>query len=156
MSGGIDIQFFSFSIEVFCPSFPSFEFLSFFLLNVLKTYRRQIFLVSLLYDYALLLSTIILLIMLAVLNLRKKNFFIKDEELITEFSPLVGVLRICSKFIGEHPCQGAISTKLLCNFIEIALRRWFSPVNFQHIFRTSFPKSTSERLFLALATNFGR
>ena len=74
-SGSIDIQFFSFSIEVFCPSFPSFGFLSFFLLNVLKTYRRQIFLVSLLYDYALLLSTIILLIMLAVLNLRKKRFY---------------------------------------------------------------------------------
>ena len=31
------------------------------------------------------------------------------------------VLKICSKFIGEHPCRSAISTKLLCSFIEIAL-----------------------------------
>ena len=33
-----------------------------------------------------------------------------------------GVLKICRKFAGEHPCRSAISIKLLCNFIEIALR----------------------------------
>ena len=27
------------------------------------------------------------------------------------------VLKICSKFTGEHPCRSAISVKLLCNFI---------------------------------------
>ena len=27
-----------------------------------------------------------------------------------------GVLKICSKFTGEHPCQSATSIKLLCNF----------------------------------------
>ena len=27
------------------------------------------------------------------------------------------VLKICSKFIGEHPCRSAISIKLLSNFI---------------------------------------
>ena len=46
-----------------------------------------------------------------------------------------GVLKICSKFTGEHPCRSAISVKLHCNFIEIALRHWCSPVNFlEHLF----------------------
>ena len=36
----------------------------------------------------------------------------------------------------------------LCNFIEIALRHGFSPVNLLHIFRTHFPKSTWGRLLL--------
>ena len=30
-----------------------------------------------------------------------------------------GVLKICSKFTGEHPFQSVISIKLLCNFIEL-------------------------------------
>ena len=54
-----------------------------------------------------------------------------------------GALKICSKFTGEHPCQSAISIKLLCNFIEIALRYGCSLVNLLHIFRTTFLKSTS-------------
>ena len=33
-----------------------------------------------------------------------------------------GVLEICSKFTGEHPCQKVISIKLQSNFIEITLR----------------------------------
>ena len=33
-----------------------------------------------------------------------------------------GVLKICSKSTGEHPCRSVISMKLLCNFIEITLR----------------------------------
>ena len=33
-----------------------------------------------------------------------------------------GVLKICSKFTGEHPCQSAISIKFHSNFIEITLR----------------------------------
>ena len=32
-----------------------------------------------------------------------------------------GVLQICSKFTGKHPCQNVISIKLLCNFIDITL-----------------------------------
>ena len=40
------------------------------------------------------------------------------------------VLKICRKFMGKHP--------------------WCSPVNVLHIFRTSFPKSTSEGLFLPI------
>ena len=37
-------------------------------------------------------------------------------------------LKICSKFTGKHPCRSVILTKLLCNFIEIALRHGRSPV----------------------------
>ena len=50
---------------------------------------------------------------------------------------------ICSKFIGEYPCESVISVKLPCNFIEIRL--WFgcSPVGLQHHFRTLFAQSTS-------------
>ena len=62
-----------------------------------------------------------------------------------------GVLKICSKFTGEHPCRGAISVKLLCNFNEIALRHGCSPVNLLHIFRTPFLKNVSRWLLLTLA-----
>ena len=51
-----------------------------------------------------------------------------------------GVLKICSKFTGEHPCGSVISIKLLWNFIEICLRHGFSPVKLLHIFRTPFPR----------------
>ena len=39
-----------------------------------------------------------------------------------------GFLKICVKFTGEHPCRSVISIKLLCNFIEIALRYECFPV----------------------------
>ena len=39
---------------------------------------------------------------------------------------------------------------LLCNFIVIALWRGWSPENLLHIFKTSFPKYTSEGFLLAL------
>ena len=52
------------------------------------------------------------------------------------------VLKICSKFTGEHPCRSVISIKLLCNFIKITLRHGCSPVNLLHIF--------SEYLFLRI------
>ena len=45
-----------------------------------------------------------------------------------------GVLKICSKFTGEHPCRSVISIKLLCNFMEITLRHGCSVVNWLHIF----------------------
>ena len=61
-----------------------------------------------------------------------------------------GVLKLCSKFIGEHLCQGAISVKLYSNFIEIALRHVCSPVSLLHIFRKFSPKNTSGRLRLDL------
>ena len=47
-----------------------------------------------------------------------------------------GVLKICSKYTGEH-----ISIKL-------ALRHGCSPVNLLHIFRAPFPKNISEWLLL--------
>ena len=58
------------------------------------------------------------------------------------------VPKICSKFTGEQPCRNAISIKLQSNFIEIALRHGCSPVNLLHIFRTLFPRNTSEWLLL--------
>ena len=61
----------------------------------------------------------------------------------SEMSLRKGVLKICNKCIGEHPCRNAISVKLLLNFIEITHRHACSPVNLLHIFRTSFSKSTS-------------
>ena len=60
------------------------------------------------------------------------------------------VLKICSKFTGEHPCRSMISIKLLSNFIEITLRHGCSPVNLLHIFRTPFLKNTSDWLLLML------
>ena len=60
-----------------------------------------------------------------------------------------GVLKICSKFTEEHPCRSAISIKLFWNFIEIARRHGFSPVNLLlHILRTLFLRSTSSWLLL--------
>ena len=53
-----------------------------------------------------------------------------------------GVLKICSKFIGEHPYQSVISINLQSNFIEIVLRHGCSPVNLLHIFRITSPKNT--------------
>ena len=64
------------------------------------------------------------------------------------------VLKIRSKFTGENTCRNAISIKLLCNFIELALRHGCSPVNFLHIFRTSFPKNTSGRQLLEKAQRY--
>ena len=60
------------------------------------------------------------------------------------------VLKICSKFTGEHPCRSMMSMRLLCNFIEITLRHECSPVNLLHILRTPFTKNTYGRLLLIL------
>ena len=59
-----------------------------------------------------------------------------------------GVLKICSQFTGETSCRSAISIKLLCKFIEVALLHGFSPVNLLRIVRISFPKNTSGWLLL--------
>ena len=59
-----------------------------------------------------------------------------------------GVLKICSKYTGEHQCRSVISLKLQSNFIEIVLRHGCSPVNLLHIFRTAIFKNTSVRLLL--------
>ena len=60
------------------------------------------------------------------------------------------VLKICSKFLGEHLCRSANWIKLQSNFTEIALWPGCSPVNLLHIFRTSFPKSTSGGLLIEI------
>ena len=69
-----------------------------------------------------------------------------------------GVLKICSKFTGEHPCRSAMSIKLQSKLIEITLRHGCSPKNLQHIFKTLFLKKTSGRLlldcFFCLSVNF--
>ena len=59
-----------------------------------------------------------------------------------------GVLKICSKFTGEHSCRSVNSINLLCYFIEIALRHVCSPVNLLHILRIPFPRNTSGWLLL--------
>ena len=59
-----------------------------------------------------------------------------------------GVLKICGKFTGGHPCRGVISIKLQSNFIEITLWEGSSPVNLLNIFRSTFPRNTSGWLFL--------
>ena len=63
-----------------------------------------------------------------------------------------GVLKICSKFAGEHICRSAILIKLQNNFIETTLRKGCCPVNLLHIFKTPFLKNTSEWLLLYLET----
>ena len=62
-----------------------------------------------------------------------------------------GVLKICSKFTGQHPCRNVIPIKFLCNVIEITLRHGCSPVNLVHIFITP-PKIISGGLLLVWAT----
>ena len=61
-----------------------------------------------------------------------------------------GVLKICSKFAGEHPCRSAISIKLQSNFIEITLRYGCSSVNLLHFFRIPFLKNTPGGLLLSI------
>ena len=61
-----------------------------------------------------------------------------------------GVLKICSKFTGEHPRRKGISIRLLSNFIEITFRHGCSPLNLLHNFRTPFLKNTSGWLLLKI------
>ena len=57
------------------------------------------------------------------------------------------VLKICSKFTGEHPCTNMILKKLQSRRNEITFCDGCSPVNLLHSFRTSFPKNTSGSYF---------
>ena len=59
-----------------------------------------------------------------------------------------GVLKIYSKFTGEHPSRSAISIKL--QSILFALWHGCSPVNLLHIFRIPFPRNTSGWLLLSM------
>ena len=78
------------------------------------------------------------------------RYFTQDRSSRPEVFLGKGVLKICSKFTGEHPCRSVISIKLQSSFIEIALRHGCSSVNLLHIFRTPFPKNTSWWLFLKI------
>ena len=62
-----------------------------------------------------------------------------------------GVLKICSKFTGKHPCWSVILVKLQSSFIKIRFQYGSSPVHLLHIFRISFTKNTSGRLPLGIA-----
>ena len=57
-----------------------------------------------------------------------------------------GVLKICSRFTGEHPFRSAISIKLL--------RHGCSAVNLLHVLRTPVPKNISGRLLLNFTISF--
>ena len=61
-----------------------------------------------------------------------------------------GVLKIRMKFTREHPCRIVISIKLLCNFIEIALRHGFS-YKLAAYFQNTFSK---ENLWVAASENY--
>ena len=86
------------------------------------------------------------------------NYFIKYRQTLTllRSSPpeaFLGkcVLKICSKFIGEHPYRSLVSIKLQSNFIEIKLWYGCFLVNLLLVFRTSFPMNTSRWLLLIVA-----
>ena len=49
-----------------------------------------------------------------------------------------GVMKICSKFTGEHPCRSAISIKLQSKFIEITLRHIGFSCKFVAYFQNTF------------------
>ena len=51
---------------------------------------------------------------------------------------LKGVLKICSKFTGEHPCSTSIKLKLQSSFIEKALRVWMFSCKFAAYFQNTF------------------
>ena len=73
---------------------------------------------------------------------------ITKNEQNQEVNLVKGVMKICSRFAGEHPCRSGISIKLQSNLIEITLRHGFSPVNLLHIFRTPLSENTSGWLLL--------
>ena len=94
-------------------------------------------------------------------NIRCKAIFLRKYRDSIEKKPLKpisrsshpevflekGVLKICCKIRGEHPCRCVTLIKLLCSFIETILRHGCSPVNLLHIFRKPFLKNTSRRLY---------
>ena len=53
---------------------------------------------------------------------------------------------------GEHPCRSAILIKLHSNFLKMAPRHGWYPVNLLHIFRTLFLNNSYWRLLLFILT----
>ena len=64
-----------------------------------------------------------------------------------------GILEICSKCTGEHPCLSVILIKLQSNFIEITIRHGCSPVNLLHIFRSLFLRTLLDGYFCICICN---
>ena len=58
------------------------------------------------------------------------------------------VLKICSKFTGEHPCRIVISIKLQSVFNEVTLQYVCSTVNLLLKFRAPFYKNIYGGLLL--------
>ena len=70
------------------------------------------------------------------------------QKQLPEVFLLKRVLKICSKYTGEHTCRSVISIKLQSSLIKITLRHGCSPVNLLHIFRKPFSRNTSWWLLL--------
>ena len=49
-----------------------------------------------------------------------------------------GVLKICSKFTGEHTCRSVISIKFLCKFVENHTLAWAFSCKFAAYFQNFF------------------
>ena len=58
-----------------------------------------------------------------------------------------GILKICSKFTGEHPCRSLISINFLCNFIKIRLRHECSSANLLIFSEHLFPRAPLDGCF---------
>ena len=61
-----------------------------------------------------------------------------------------GVLKLCNKFTGKHPCQSVIAIKLLKQLYLNHISAWVFSCKFAAYFHKPFPKNTSGRLFLVL------
>ena len=79
-------------------------------------------------------------------HFRKRHCNIQKELSIVVLIKVV--LKIYSKFTGEHLCRSEISIQLLCNFIELTLRHGCSCINLRHIFRTPFHNKSFGGLLL--------
>ena len=83
-------------------------------------------------------------------------FFIIDQETLFQKQSSRGVLgKRCSEDMQQIyrrvPMPKCNFNEVACNFIKITLRHGCSPVNLLHIFRTPFPRNTSEWLLMYLS-----
>ena len=60
-----------------------------------------------------------------------------------------GVLELCSKFTGEHPCQSGTSMKLQSNLLKLHFGMRVFAISLLYIFRTPLPKNSSGWLLVA-------
>ena len=93
---------------------------------------------------------------LKITEAAKKVFLKFSRSGYPEVFLVKGVLKICSKFTGEHPCGTVIPIKLQSNFIEITFRHGCFPVNLLHIFTLSFTNNNSQWLLLSFANFTGK